>query len=562
MSTLKWWEVDSSISDGQIRPVILLQIDLAGHSRWGKEEEAEANMRQAATERMEFSLVLRSLLSQKKFDCLYWLGDGGVFAKQNAIEETDADAAIDAGDAAFQYFVRCRQTFWKESKLGLRVTATIAESVLHRDASQWFGTSLNEFLKFEREFAVENALVITGELRRKLGNRNKARFPSENKRRTTLPNGKQVTVFIEKNTTLQRALTSEVKDSRSTFLHWLNSNSNWLPQGEIKFSNSKAKARVGEDFVLGSALDESGYPAVRVTYRPPDLESFEKCLRTVASEWERAKAKEEREGVKAAPIAITHACSDEPSMTIELAHVPFRTVKAFHDFLLKRPDVRDSLWEDAFAVGTGAGRHIVGTLSLHTVLILEDDKVDGRPLAVLGHRPFRDGGYSGECWSASFEEQFSPVREPDPATPEKLGSEFDQTPIDAVLRGVREEFLGKDFSDPIQAAIHAVFLDARNLNIELLAVVRLPRTTFSQVRGIWKSGQPKDHVENDALLSLPMDADVLKRAIVAKSPSELIAHLPEDLLDSSTQESLKHQWHPSSRLRLACCLWMVEQGFL
>src|SRR3989442_974052 len=145
MST--WWE---SCRPGDPADVVLIQFDLMGHSPWAASQPVE---REPAKDRTEFALVLRLRLGYEGFDSLYWLGDGGVFARPYKRQE-DADAAVNAADVAFDYFSRFKGFAIGADKLSFRATATLVKVLLYPEASHWFSAELNEFLKYERELAL------------------------------------------------------------------------------------------------------------------------------------------------------------------------------------------------------------------------------------------------------------------------------------------------------------------------------------------------------------------------------------------------------------------------
>jgi hypothetical protein len=71
--------------------VVLVQFDLGGHSGWAR-ETADKNLFEAADSRRRFGDQVCKLMKRFDFDCIHWLGDGGVFAREFSVSK-DADNA-------------------------------------------------------------------------------------------------------------------------------------------------------------------------------------------------------------------------------------------------------------------------------------------------------------------------------------------------------------------------------------------------------------------------------------------------------------------------------------
>ena len=95
---IAWWETEQP---GKEARVVLIQFDLAGHSKWV--EGQPQHIIPVAKSRAEFAKTLATLLAYEGFYPLFWLGDGGVFARRYSGEE-DADTAVKAADGALKYF--------------------------------------------------------------------------------------------------------------------------------------------------------------------------------------------------------------------------------------------------------------------------------------------------------------------------------------------------------------------------------------------------------------------------------------------------------------------------
>lgn len=180
--------------------------------------------------------------------------------------------------------------------------------------------------------------------------------------------------------------------------------------------------------------------------------------------------------------------------------------------------------------------------------------LSGREL-LIAHRVKRLVGHDPECWSASFEEQFSPV------TSTWGGSEHpaDIKIEDTIIRGLREEFVSPIFAKEVVVSIQAVFLNLVNLNLEVLAVAELPDTSFSDLVEHWDSTETPDRGEHDALATIPLNESALKGALRSPCPGKF-AENPAG--NRNYAEVSEHVWNPGSQARLACCQWLLEIGRL
>src|SRR4029077_8406775 len=114
---------------------VLLQVDLAGHSKWA----TDPNVKAPAYARTDFAIALTEALKRVSFEKLLWLGDGGIFFRQYQDNMENADRVCDAADKTFRVF-----NGWKRKaggNLQLRVSATYIPNVIaHRDAGNWFSS--------------------------------------------------------------------------------------------------------------------------------------------------------------------------------------------------------------------------------------------------------------------------------------------------------------------------------------------------------------------------------------------------------------------------------------
>ena len=143
-----WWDNEQP---GTSCRVILFQVDIAGHSLWVEKSENDLTPARA---RAEFAELLGTKLRLLGFDRLYWLGDGGVFAKKYN-QASDADMVCRVAEETFEWFRE-----WKRPEWDLKIRATAAyihNAFIDRDPGNWCSPRMNAFLKYEREFRLSDA---------------------------------------------------------------------------------------------------------------------------------------------------------------------------------------------------------------------------------------------------------------------------------------------------------------------------------------------------------------------------------------------------------------------
>jgi len=226
--------------------------------------------------------------------------------------------------------------------------------------------------------------------------------------------------------------------------------------------------------------------------------------------------------------------------------------------LEKQPGIQELLVKQALE--QSSRRTIPASLCIDGAVIMASESLDVETskdrYLLLAHRVFREDGDRPSCWSASFEEQFAPI------SSHYRGRMHprDMTLKDTAIRGMKEEFLSTEFGGEILVTLQAITVELKNLNLQFIAAVRLPNTSFSEVRRLWLSPDTPDYSEHNLLAALKIEADVLKRAISSQCPGDLGEHVTISNPDLS--DHLRHPWHPRSPERIACCLWMMEEGLL
>src|SRR5205085_11424181 len=114
--------------------------------------------------------------------------------------------------------------------------------------------------------------------------------------------------------------------------------------------------------------------------------------------------------------------------------------------------------------------------------------------------------------------------------------------VDTAVRGFREEFVGERFADPASVAVHAVFVELTTFNIQFLAAIDLPRTTFERVLTLWPTAV--DRSEHTVLCAMRLDSKTLRAALTARGPAGLI-----DRGSAGWEAVQTHPWHIGSQVR-------------
>jgi hypothetical protein len=530
-----WWE---TCRPGEQKNVVLIQFDLGGHSAWTMSARSSQDV---AQHRSEFALMLRHRLAYLGFDCLYWLGDGGVFARRPYSQREDSDQAVQAADVAFGCFAQFRAATPGADVLSFRATATLLEVVLHPESGQWFGTELNDFLKYERKLGLRDAFVITEPLYRSLSPERMGRF-EKNMRPIRLQN-EVVSVYTDSDHPFR------LSESPRNFMAWLRRRTNLPTSTRVSRDSLPSLPIIGDAAIIGTAPTEAGYEKIVLLPSTFPNDRFIALMKPFETDWRtELQADRELSGQKAAPLRLTLPVTDDPALYIEYATVDYSKVHAFHHLIERSRDVHKSLLTEALRSQEKRGRAMPGSVAADVAVILSNKEL------LIAHRTARHGGYYPECWSASFEEQYAG---------EKCtwgGREHlpDTYIEDTIIRGLREEFVSTSFEKEIVISVQAIFLDLVNLNLQVLAVAQLPDTSFAELVERWQSSETPDRGEHDALASIPFNSTALNKALMSHSPGKII----QQREGASYEDRSTHPWHPRSQARIACCQWLVEEGYL
>ena len=304
---------------------------------------------------------------------------------------------------------------------------------------------------------------------------------------------------------------------------------------------------VGDCVICDAAPSKTGYDNIVLVQSTFPEEDFETLMKQFKAEWSTARSEAQGlKGIKSAPLRITCPVTDDPTLYLEHAPVEYGLIHAFHHLVERNSAVYDHFLREALQYRTVSGRRMPGAVAVDATVILSGNEL------LLSHRIARKGGYNPELWSATLEEHFSVAK----STWGNREHPADMDIEDTIVRGLREEFVSQDSAKEILVSVHAVTLDLVNLNLQFQSVVHLPDTSFEELAEAWRSPETPDRGEHDTLATLEFKASTIRRALLANSPGQLT----KSSAGENYSERSEHPWHPRSRARLACCLWLLEEA--
>lgn len=160
---------------GQERKLLLLQVDIEGHSRLSKEHRPADVMKM----KVELAELLGEQLRAQGFKGMGWQGDGGMFA----LDVSDNVALLDKAVSAWRpirhiakIISKNYQHLFGEQLIALRSSAHVCRVYVHPDPRYWHAEGINSFAKAERDLGRRDEFVITGELYRELPQESKQEF--------------------------------------------------------------------------------------------------------------------------------------------------------------------------------------------------------------------------------------------------------------------------------------------------------------------------------------------------------------------------------------------------
>ncbi|HEY0320013.1 MAG TPA: isochorismatase family protein [Pyrinomonadaceae bacterium] len=159
-SFFEFSKFESYGSSFQVKKLALLQVDIAGHSKMSKDFAADKVMEV----KVKLAESLVADLSTLGFGGVFWAGDGGMFMIE-VTHNRDTVALIDAwrrittllGGINQQY-----RSFFANHDIQLRVSAHIADVLVHTHPRYWHSEELNFFAKHERDIGEIDTFRVTG----------------------------------------------------------------------------------------------------------------------------------------------------------------------------------------------------------------------------------------------------------------------------------------------------------------------------------------------------------------------------------------------------------------
>jgi len=535
-----WWQ---TVASGSRLRVVLLQVDVGGHSTWLASEHSR-NFLAPCKERSALCTSLTTQLAYLGFGRLFWAGDGGVFAAKVS-ESGHPERLCDAGDLVFQLFRK-----WRQSKpVELRLTATSLELNVDPEPGNWCGPEFNDFLKYERHIALPNAFVITSTLRAALVDSSSLRR-FKKRRQVYLPNGSVMTCYTDDRHQ------PNVPKSPNSFGVWLREKleATTMPTAERL---GKGMIRVGACTVLDTAWRESGYGDMVLEPQAPEP-TADALIKSDRASWERGKAELLARRVSGTSLQVRRfvpELSDDPHPRLAYQTVNYADARAFHAMLEQVPG-RVAVYRDRALRVMGDGTTIPNILSTAVVAIIGEDT----PELVIANRKTRTGGYHGNCWAVSIGEQFMPLS----GTRAGRHVTADVSIEASAIRGLHEELLGEDFARPMKVSTQAFVMEDYINDFIFVAIADLRPLTFKELGSLWRTAV--DRGEHDAIAAFPATEKTIRACIAGDAlPSSVWSAIVKhgDVEFGAGISDLSgdaHRWQPNSGIRLAAAWWHVDRA--
>ena len=150
---------------------LVLQVDLAEHTNWLKENTLEKHF---AKKQLAKSFIVN--LKEHEFEKLFWSGDGGVFVC-NAEGRQDYDIVVEVADTVYDLFEKWKKDYKELDtiQLELRVSAHIIPIFTDDDPSFWTSIDLNYFIKSEKKEG-KNGFALSQQIKTMLTEQKQNRF--------------------------------------------------------------------------------------------------------------------------------------------------------------------------------------------------------------------------------------------------------------------------------------------------------------------------------------------------------------------------------------------------
>jgi hypothetical protein len=520
------------------RALLLLQVDIEGHSTWLRHSQSKPG---AVMARIEAADRLSDVATRHGFDRVFWAGDGGLFAR-DASGLPDQDCLVAAGEDCLTEFERWRRVAPDRAQLELRVSAHSAYPVYtYHDPGQWTSDHLNLFIKHERRIGVAGTVAITDAVKENLSPSLQPKFPDSSRREVLIGavGGTSTSSLIRFVYYMPIART---KDRPGTTLR------NHV--AELTLSVGGAEPTQADDLGLhwlggASLLAGAFMPSTRLVVdlervaSTDPLETFvDQERETVLSHREQIRGWQSQRGVQDRTVLsvdrLVMPLLDVPCLTLQWHPETWSTPRAFHQAV----GTDSALWERAATQVSNSGSaelRFPGNLTVHVAITLTHGD---KPYVLLCQRspigPVHR--YHLGLWSCSIEEQMEPG----------------ETVDEAMRRSVAEELLGPGSADVTDVSVLGAILERDNLNLGIVGLCRLP-LQFDHIVERWRSEAP-DRDEHAQIVAVPLD-----RALLSDLASGHLYNAVRErgLIRDWTTFGQTNQWepHPTSLIRAAAALW-------
>lgn len=505
-----------------IQHLYLIQIDLAGHSRWVSELASDPD---ATSARSEFAERLKSNLKHYGYSRAFWAGDGGVFCSPDTSPISEFIQAI---DEIYNTFDTWKKNKPNRKKLDLRITAHIDQIYTHDDPGYWYSDSYNTFLKYERVFGLTGSAVITEEIFKRMTDAEQGRWILHN---THSINGEGWKLY--------RDNTKTVSIERQNFVEWLKNRKLNIPGDKANDINEGSQlAKCGEAIIIAQPLTHEGFKNfVELTEEDFDDSDWAIEMNSLVPHSPKSDFK------KLSPIKIAVPMTDNIYLKIFFTKTNYSFGSKFHDLVENNIDKWHE-YKDYANATSDLKKHIPSILVSHNALVLVD-RGSSKEYIVVCQRKVNDKQldyYSG-YWSFSFEEQFKPVKCGD--------EEKDDTLEDCIKRGLYEELNYAGRIEEIQ--IQAILIEAFNLNTGFLGYVKI-RTDIDEFKR--NMADAKDYAESESVVLIENSEDNLMKLFQS---GDFDKNLLEKaiFLKNEYKNVEKFTLHPTSKIRIANLLWKL-----
>jgi len=387
-------------------------------------------------------------------------------------------------DIIFSTFKRFQT---EHPSLDIRVTATYLPTVaVYQEAGYWCSDDLNEFLKYERLFAIHGGAVITDALYKRLYDQaDIERFITS---RNVVIGGEHHLVYIDSKHT------GANKPPQIGFQQWLELR---LKSSSLPFAqkNQDGDIELGQCTILDGARHPGGIAEVLPTSWDPEVEQNleEAILPQHRAKWKSLVLGLRNNRVQGWSSSVFSYRADLSEDPFRFSYRPIEYVhgRAFHTLLESEPGAASLYREIALRVRRDKAT-LPNILSVGVSAIIGDEKES--LLAIAQRNIERPGGYDGGMWSPTIGEQFSPFQHTRGSGMTEKG--VYQVPRDdsvagCAIRALKEELLGDAFDQKLELCIAAFAMENYLNNYFFCVLADLRPFSFSQLIDCWNLARDK-----------------------------------------------------------------------